>query len=349
MYEFPPTAWQIHGLGWSSATGYWLTAFVVLLFILVRWRRSSFWVSGFWAFSAMTGTILAFNSLPVYSPYRSPVIVDVMLKIGLLLVCGIGVVRALWAGKGKADGGGFAAMIAPAFAAVFLFGSLLLPRMGYPRVNSARAQCKNRLRQIGIAFHNYHDVHQLFPPAKISKPSKSWRVNLLPFVDQKELYDAYLETAAWDSDVNRPLTLQPTRVFECPGRPERVQTNAEGQFLTAYTVPVGRQSIFDGSQQVRMQSIEDGTSNTLMVVESCGTDIVWSEPRDSDLTKVDLSVNVATSQIDRSNSLLSSYHPGSAQALLADGSVRTVSNQIDANLLKALITKAAGDDSSGDW
>lgn len=226
---------------------------------------------------------------------------------------------------------------------------LLFPSMVYPRTWAARTQCKNNLKQIGLAFHNYYDVYQLFPPARISKPSKSWRVNLLPFMEGQELYEEYDESSAWDSPVNHPLTLTRVNSLMCPGRPQRTERNQQGQYLTSYTVPAGPQSIFDGSQQVGFRKIEDGLSNTLMVVESCGTDIVWSEPRDSVLTKTAFSVNAGTGRIDRSSSLLSSYHRGMAQALLADGSVRAVGEQIDADVLQALISKSGREDVGDDW
>lgn len=350
MFQFPPTSWQVHGLAWSATTGFWFAAVVVLLRFLLVKRSGSAWLCGFWAFVGTASTLILLGRISTWtSTYQPPYPCDVALQISMPIVCAIGLFWALWANRRGTEGGGFTAMAGTILATVIVGVHALMPSGVSHHSASVRTQCKNNLKQIGLAFHSYHDIHRLLPPASISKPPKSWRVNLLPFLERQKLYESYDQSVAWDSKTNRPLTLQRTVMFECPARPKRAQTNAEGQFLTAYTVPVGAQSMFDGSQQVRFRNVEDGLSNTLMVVESCGTDIVWSEPRDSDLTRVDFSVNAASLQIDRSNSLLSSYHSGMAWGLLGDGSVRALSAQTDPNVLKALITKAARDDTGSDW
>ena len=74
--------------------------------------------------------------------------------------------------------------------------ALFIPfsRMGSAgREPSRRSQCKNNLKQIGLALHNYHEKYQAFPPAytvdATGKPLHSWRTLILPFVDQQALYD----------------------------------------------------------------------------------------------------------------------------------------------------------------
>ncbi|MEZ6062573.1 MAG: DUF1559 domain-containing protein [Planctomycetaceae bacterium] len=84
------------------------------------------------------------------------------------------------------------------------------------------------------------------------------------------------------------------------------------------------------------------------MVESCGSKVVWTEPRDVDIADAALQVNAPGPEIGESGGVLSSYHVGGAQMGLADGSVRFVSDRIDPNVLKSLLTKSGGEE-VGDW
>ena len=71
--------------------------------------------------------------------------------------------------------------------------ALLLPSVRRAREPARRSQCKNNLKQIWLALHNYHDEYQAFPPAYTvdaeGQPLHSWRTLILPYMDQKPLYD----------------------------------------------------------------------------------------------------------------------------------------------------------------
>ncbi len=91
------------------------------------------------------------------------------------------------------------------------------------RENAARSQCTNNLQQIGLAMHNYHDRHKTFPPAytvdKAGKPLLSWRVLILPYLDQEALYKEFHLDDPWDSVHNRRSStgcLRPTIVPVAP-------------------------------------------------------------------------------------------------------------------------------------
>jgi prepilin-type N-terminal cleavage/methylation domain-containing protein/prepilin-type processing-associated H-X9-DG protein len=82
-------------------------------------------------------------------------------------------------------------------AIIAILIGLLLPAVQQAREAARRTKCKNNLHQIALALHNYHDVHNILPPALMSNPLSStydddgfgWLVYLLPFVEQKNLYD----------------------------------------------------------------------------------------------------------------------------------------------------------------
>ncbi|MEI8019225.1 MAG: DUF1559 domain-containing protein, partial [Schlesneria sp.] len=106
------------------------------------------------------------------------------------------------------------AIIAVAACAVMFFGvsiliALLLPAVQQAREAARRTQCKNNLKQIGLALHNYHDTYKLFPAAHLNdvegEPKLSWRVSILPFLGEAGRYNAYQFDDAWDSPLNSGL------------------------------------------------------------------------------------------------------------------------------------------------
>jgi prepilin-type processing-associated H-X9-DG protein len=120
-----------------------------------------------------------------------------------------------------------------------------------------------------------------------------------------------------------------------------------GRYFTSYVVPTGEETIFSSRQATPFSAIKDGTSNTLLVVEACGTEIIWTKPLDVELSSYELSVNGPGSRNGQSDSLISSWHKGGAQVLLADGSAHFLSDAIDPKILRSLLTKDAGDDAVG--
>jgi hypothetical protein len=89
--------------------------------------------------------------------------------------------------------------------------------------------------------------------------------------------------------------------------------------------------------------VADGTANTMMLVEACGRQIVWTEPRDVDASSPTLGINVDGEHLGESPGFASSYHTGGFQTTMADGSVHFISENIEPEVLKALTTADSGD------
>ena len=105
---------------------------------------------------------------------------------------------------------------------------------------------------------------------------------------------------------------------------------------TNYVMITGEEAVGNLPNEVtKIAEITDGSSNTIMIVEVFGEGIGWSEPRDLSLDQLPLEIN-ATGGI-------SSKHPGGANVLFCDGSVRFLYEGKDAHRLRALITKAGGE------
>lgn len=219
-------------------------------------------------------------------------------------------------------------LVVAAVIAVLL--ALLLPGVGRGREAARRTQCKNNLKQIGLALHNYESSYQAFPLAYSvnpqGNPQHSWRTALLPYVDQAPLYNQLNFSRPWDDPVNATPAQVQLLTYSCP-------SGIFPQGQTAYLAPVTPNSCLRPTEGRTFRQITDGTDNTLVVVEVAYADAVaWMSPKDAE------------------ESLLLGYGPttkdshyGGRHALLADGSVRFLSNNISANTLQALITVASGD------
>lgn len=233
------------------------------------------------------------------------------------------------------------AILGAAFVGMFccsgILIALLLPAVQQAREAARRTQCKNNLKQIGLAMHNYESTFRLFPAAHLNdsqgKPRLSWRVSILPFVDQAPLYNIYNFNDAWDGASNARIASTPIPLYICP------TSSSTGMTTTCYVAISGDHTVMGAGKCIPFNDIKDGASNTLMVVEACGMNIPWIKPQDLDEN--------AVTRVGDPNGI-SSRHVGGAHALMADGSVRFVSENVSPAVIQALITRDEGD-STGDF
>jgi prepilin-type processing-associated H-X9-DG protein len=203
---------------------------------------------------------------------------------------------------------------------------LLVPAAQKMRSSAKRMTSANNLKQIALAMHNYKSVHNCFPPAVIMGPDgktpHSWRVELLPYLDQDQLYQSYRMDEPWDSESNRKILAQMPKTFKAD--PDAVTTT------TSYFVLTGKETMFSGKEGVRIGEITDGLANTILVVEA-KNDIPWTKP-------VDLEYD-AKKPLPK----FGGYFPEGFNAAFADGSVHFFAPTIVEKTLRAMITKAGGE------
>jgi hypothetical protein len=215
--------------------------------------------------------------------------------------------------------GGAALLMVPCLIA------LLLPAVQQAREAARRTQCKNNLKQIALAMHNYHDSYGTFPPAVTysadGQPMHSWRVLLLPFLDQVALHAQYNMNEPWNSPANSQLLSRMPKVYACPSSPPELG-------VTHYAVPVGPRTMFPPERGVAVREITDGTSNTIMVLETHGSNLNWMAP-------VDVTVGVGMPEAQPVS--FSSNHLGGIHIALADGSVRFLSSKVPSETLDRLL------------
>ncbi len=218
--------------------------------------------------------------------------------------------------------------------------------VGSARETTKRTTCKSHIFQIASGFHHYHAAHNHFPAAIEGNPPMSWRVQLDEWLWQTGLAQQYDSKLSWDDGPNRGVQKQKLPYYACPSRPHSF--DADGRFLTSYLLPTGAGAAFDGPKGIPISAIKDGTSNTLIVVEACGSNVVWTEPRDQPVAAAAMSVNGPGQRPGESDSLISSYHTAGAQVALADGSVHFISESTDARVLRALLSIDGGEEIP-DW
>jgi len=187
--------------------------------------------------------------------------------------------------------------------------ALLLPAVQQAREAARRSQCKNNMKQLGLALHNYHDNVLAFPLAVASGPRPNWRIFILPFLDQAPLYNKlalngtgfYSHSPAgppWGFSGNEVLRDLVIPVYNCPSSINANFANASGlsyQSMTVHYVgvsgatpdPAGRTNVCTGDfmyqssnsckngllvpfECKRMRDCTDGTSNIVVVAEQSG-------------------------------------------------------------------------------
>lgn len=213
--------------------------------------------------------------------------------------------------------------------------ALLLPAVQAARTAARRMHSQNNMKQIGLALHNYASAYGTFPPAyqkdAEGKKTMSWRVAILPFLEQQGLYTMYQSDQPWDSAVNQSVSNVSIPTYRNPAAIDGGPTE------TSYMVITGPGTLFEEDKGVSLSDITDGTSNTILAVEVVGTGVKWAEPKDLDINTMIFKINGGGA-----NSIGSPF-PGGANVLMADGSVRFMSNGVLEATLRAMATRNGGE------
>ena len=305
-------------------------------------------------------------------------------------------------------------------AIIAILISLILPAVQQAREAARRTQCRNNMKQLVLALHNYESSHRVLPPSRIDpdveiydnpgndSPYQSWTTMILPYIDQANLQNAVDFNYAWSSEENRPAVSQQLATFICPSAPSSNRTDpywvvgaAAGDYGSinevkkkVYTDVFGlsepgesaRVGVLAKESRNTFSGVIDGTSNTIMLAEAAGQPFVYTSQGPMDAAKFaaytddkvvlfdgdyvaedgtgwadpdcGFAINGATEDgltkygtymINRINvSEVFSFHTGGAIVGLADGSVRFVSENVDAKTFVDACTRAGGE-IQGQW
>jgi len=275
-------------------------------------------------------------------------------------------------------------------AIIAILIALLLPAVQQAREAARRSTCKNTLKQLGLALHNYHDAHLVFPPANIGRCTTpdldgSGLVMLLPYLDQTAVYNQFNfegtmhstgasgTTTAYAGDPATNGNLAPIQnslsAFLCPSDGNTLYTPATGgygptntntgkgggktnyDYITNSTnhsactdwgsMTLSSRPMFGDNSACRIREIKDGTTNTVAMAETTrwvrnGNSTAWGY-RGHVMLGINLAgygINVfdpnerAAGRLD-SWAYAGSLHAGGIHILMADGSVRFLSESVD--------------------
>jgi hypothetical protein len=203
---------------------------------------------------------------------------------------------------------------------------------------------RNNLKQIGLALHNFHSAHGCFPPAVVKgpdgKPWHSWRVLILPYLDQMPLYNQYDFAQPWDSEKNRKVLDQMPAVYRDPVHGDKpshfthfAAITGPGTAFPSEGVAMKENKLpdYSGPGVRRIREVRDGTSLTIFAGSvSPERKIPWTKPEDVVFAPDFKNLGHADS--------FAAPHDGAGLFLFGDGRVRTISSGIAADLLSALLT-----------
>lgn len=185
-----------------------------------------------------------------------------------------------------------------------------------------------------MAVANYHDQHKNLPPAYVpdaqGKPAHSWRMLLLPYLEQAHLQRRYDFDAPWNGPKNGTLAAAMPRLFAFHGDYREGRTTT-----TAYLAVVGQETVWPGAGTLTMDDVKDGASRTILIVENRGAGIHWMEPRDLEFARMPFTLNKPVG--------IGSRYEDPAVVLL-DGTVLRLQPNLAPEVLKALLTRAGGED-----
>jgi len=202
--------------------------------------------------------------------------------------------------------------------------------VGGAQVESTRFQSANNLKVVGLAFANYASMYGHLPPpvlysGKTGKVPYSWRVALLPLLEQRELYSAYNFDEPWDGPSNSKLLDKMPPVYGYPG------VLGTSKTLTAYFVFTGPQTMLGKGDKPSYADVTDGASNTILAVEA-KRDVPWTKPED---IPFDPRLPVPP---------IGGFTQDGATVVFGDCSVRYLRKAIKSpEVMRALITPAGGE------
>jgi hypothetical protein len=214
-------------------------------------------------------------------------------------------------------------------ATIALLVALVLPGVQAARAAANRNTTMNKLRQIALAMFNYESAKRHFPARaifdKTGKPLLSWRVAILPQLEEMELYKQFHLDEPWDSAHNKPLIDKMPGAYVKPGR--------ENDGKTVFLVPVGTGLAFEGDKGLTEGAFSDGTSKTILAIEANDDHAVpWTKPDD---LEVDLNKPF--------DGLRDTEAGGIFCAVFADGHTIGITKQCDLDTFKALLTRNGGE------
>lgn len=197
--------------------------------------------------------------------------------------------------------------------------------------STRRRQRMQKFKEISLAILNYESAKKHLPPPAIcdanGKPLLSWRVAILPYLDQTELYKKFRLDEPWDSPHNLPWSKVMVEAYSDPAFPELARESK-----TTYVLPAGAGTALDSKTGATFRDIRDGTSMTIMLVEVPPEGaVVWTKPEDWEVDMDDPFHGLRRTDRD--------YFA----AAWCDGRASIIRTDVKPEVLKAILTRAGSE------
>ncbi|MFH1302133.1 MAG: DUF1559 domain-containing protein [Planctomycetota bacterium] len=249
-------------------------------------------------------------------------------------------------------------------AIIAILIALLLPAVQQAREAARRSSCKNNLKQLGLALHNYAETHSIFPPGSVGPNAIGVFAFILPFMEQSALYNKWDFNLPHLDVANRPACSTPVTAYFCPSKP-RSSLNSSTTAYGDYAVSSGTgnsnsaaqanwKGMFNQNSNTRIRDITDGTTNTFAAGEKrtvenntlTGYQYRWGYHATRNTQQVHINQTVITTSpargFDDNTANFGSDHIGGAHFVFADGSVHFLSENMNFTVYQHLSNKADG-------
>ena len=191
-----------------------------------------------------------------------------------------------------------------------------------------------------IGMMNYETQYMHFPAANckdaVDKPIYSWRVAILPFIEQQALYDEYDFDEPWDGPNNIKMLEQMPRVYGCP-------SHSEHRTQTPYKLVVDKGAAFEDGRKPVYGEILDGLSNTAGIIEDVSNPVPWTKPEDLTVEQAIAALSPRDPRsVSHSYSIASSTSYDGSNISLFNGSTEFIGPTIDPKIVRSLCLIADG-------
>jgi prepilin-type processing-associated H-X9-DG protein len=208
-----------------------------------------------------------------------------------------------------------------------------------------------------VALYSYADVNHHLPrgthPQPELAPEKrlSWLVDILPYLEEQAVYDEVNKSRAWDDAENRMAVSQMVPLLHCPthwdppvgpaiaDQTDYVAIAGVGTDAATLAVQHPRAGVFGYDRITTFNDIKDGTSNTVMLMETAWANGPWAAGGQATLRALDPGGPPYLGK----DGQFGGVHPGGVMVLFADGSVRFLHESTSPRALEALATIAGGE------
>jgi len=195
-------------------------------------------------------------------------------------------------------------------------------------------QCATNLKTLAEALGKYAAEKGTYPPVWTvdteGKPFHSWRVLILPYLDEEELYNSIKLDESWDSPHNRQFHAKMPTVFRCPA------SRFANETTTTYSWIVGPNTCPPGPRTLKPSDVTDNPNSTIMLVERKNS-ICWMRPEE-------ITEENALKGINIERGIGSDHQRGGANTAFFDATIRFIANNAPPNALKTLLSYNSGEE-----